>query len=51
VDGEGLVLRTSRMRPYRVGPYVRGAARVVEAQAGSFERWRLHVGDTVELRE
>ena len=51
VDGEGVVLRTVRMRPYRVGPYVRGATRVVEAQAGSFERWGLQVGDVVELRE
>jgi uncharacterized protein len=51
VDTAGVVLRTARMRPYRVGPFVRGAARVVEAQAGSFERWGLRVGDTVELRE
>jgi uncharacterized membrane protein (UPF0127 family) len=51
LDGDGLVIHTSRLRPYRIGPIVRGATRVVEAQAGSFERWGLHVGDVVELRE
>jgi uncharacterized membrane protein (UPF0127 family) len=51
VDRDGIVIRTSRMRPYRIGPFVRDAARVVEAQAGSFERWGLRLGDVVELRE
>ena len=51
VDDQGLVIRISRLRPHRVGPFVRGAAKVVEAQAGSFERWGLQVGDVVELRE
>jgi uncharacterized membrane protein (UPF0127 family) len=51
LDAQGVVIRTSHMRPMRIGPFVRGAARVVEAQAGSFERWGLHEGDVVELRE
>ena len=51
LDGDGLVIKVSHMAPHRVGPFVRHAARVVEAQAGAFERWGLHHGDVVELRE
>lgn len=47
---EGHVVSVSTMRPWRVGTPVRGACRVVEASAGSFERWNLHIGDTVEVR-
>ena len=49
-DAEGVVLRTVTLAPWRVSPYVRRAAFVVEAEAGAFERWRLRAGDRLELR-
>ena len=51
LDDAGVVLRITHMPPHRIGSYVRTAARVVEAEAGAFERWGLKVGDVVELRE
>ena len=51
VDEENVVIRVGQMPPNRIGPYVRRAARVVEAQAGAFDRWGLRLGDVVELRE
>jgi uncharacterized membrane protein (UPF0127 family) len=50
-DPEGVVLRTASLPPWRVSPYVRRAAFVIEAEAGAFDRWRLRTGDRVELRE
>lgn len=50
LSAEGQVVSVSTMRPWRVGTPVRGACRVVEASAGSFERWNLQPGDTVEVR-
>jgi hypothetical protein len=38
------------MRPHRVGAPVWGARIVIEAEAGAFGRWGLHVGDVIELR-
>ena len=49
-DAEGVVLRTVTLAPWRLSPYVRRAAFVVEAEAGAFERWRLRAGDRLELR-
>jgi uncharacterized membrane protein (UPF0127 family) len=50
LDREGNVLKTVRMLPQRVGlPMVR-ARSVVEAEAGAFARWGLHVGDHLEVR-
>ena len=50
VDAEGNVIKTVRMGRYRIGWPVRGGDWVIEAQAGAFERWDLHVGDVVEVR-
>ncbi len=50
LDPDGVVLKVVRMRRYRVGLPVWKARTVVEAEAGAFERWGLHVGDQVELR-
>ena len=50
VDAQGTVLRAARLSPWRVGPLVRGSHFVIEAKAGSFERWGLAPGDTVEVR-
>lgn len=51
LDAQGVVLRIGHMPPNRIGTYVKKAARVVEAEAGAFDRWGLRVGDVVELRE
>jgi uncharacterized membrane protein (UPF0127 family) len=50
-DMDLVVLRTARLRPYRVTRPVLRARVVVEAEAGSFDRWRLGVGDRLELRD
>lgn len=50
LDAEGLVIKITRMPPHRIGTPVRGSHTVVEAEAGAFERWGLHVGDLAELR-
>lgn len=51
LDGDGMVLKVAHMHRNRIGMPVWKAATVVEAQAGAFERWGLHVGEQVELRE
>ncbi len=51
LDAEGNVIKTVRMSTWRVGIPVGGARRVLEAQAGSFARWGLHVGDRLEVRD
>ena len=51
LDRDGVVVKTVRMRRHRVGLPVWRARRVIEAEAGAFGRWGLHVGDVVELRE
>ena len=49
-DASGRVLRVCTLAPWRVSPLLRSTAFVVEAEAGAFERWRLRVGDTIEIR-
>ena len=49
-DGQGRVLRASTLVPWRVSVLVWRAAFVVEARAGSFERWDLRPGDRLEVR-
>ena len=49
-DDTGTVLRTYSLRPWRVTRVVWRSSYVVEANAGSFERWRLRPGDRVEVR-
>jgi uncharacterized membrane protein (UPF0127 family) len=50
-DRDGHVLRTCTLRPWRVAPIVRHAHFVVEAQAGAFDRWNLHAGDALEVKQ
>jgi uncharacterized membrane protein (UPF0127 family) len=50
LDNDGNVIKTVRMARWRIGMPVPGARSVVEAEAGAFSRWRLHVGDHLELR-
>jgi uncharacterized protein len=51
LDRDGIVLKTVRMNRNRLGLPVTKASTVVEAEAGAFARWGLHVGDVVELRQ
>ena len=47
LDDRGAVIEIRRMRRWRVGRRRRQAAAVLEAAAGSFDRWGLHVGSVV----
>ena len=51
LDDDLTVLRTTRMDGLRVGRPVCRARAVLKAEAGSFERWGLAVGDVLEVRE
>jgi uncharacterized membrane protein (UPF0127 family) len=44
------VIEIRHLPPWRIDRPVRNATRVLEAHAGSFERWSLRVGDIVEVR-
>jgi uncharacterized protein len=44
------VVRTLRLDPWRMCLPRRKVRSVLEAEAGSFERWGLAVGDTLEIR-
>jgi len=51
LDENGIVLKVAHMHRNRIGMPVWKARTVVEGEAGAFERWGLHVGDQLELRE
>jgi uncharacterized membrane protein (UPF0127 family) len=50
-DRAGRVLHTATLRPWRMSRPVVRSALIIEAEAGAFERWSLHLGDVVELTE
>ena len=50
LDEDGEVIKTVRMKRHRLGAPVWHARCVIEAEAGAFARWNLHVGLLVELR-
>ncbi|MHB8262198.1 MAG: DUF192 domain-containing protein [Acidimicrobiales bacterium] len=51
LDRSLTVIDVTAMHPWRIGvPRLRGRY-VLEAELGTFERWHLAVGDTLELRE
>lgn len=50
LDSDLTVLHSATMKRHRVGRHVRGGTAVVEAEAGSFERWGLCVGDELTVR-
>ena len=50
VDANDVVIKIATMRRHRLACPVPKARMVVEARAGSFERWGLHVGDPIEIR-
>ncbi|MFN3218969.1 MAG: DUF192 domain-containing protein [Acidimicrobiales bacterium] len=47
LDADLRVLRTTTMAPHRLGRPVRGSRHVLEAEAGTFARWGLCLGDVV----
>ena len=49
-DRQGFVLHVSRMRPGRVSRYVMRAYFAIEATEGAFDRWKIGVGDIIEVR-
>ena len=51
VNAENVVIGIDTLKPWRVGPYTRQAIRVIEASAGSLERWNIGIGNTVEVRD
>jgi uncharacterized membrane protein (UPF0127 family) len=50
LDKELRVLATTRLAPFRVAMPRRGAASILEVEAGAFERWRLAPGDALEVQ-
>jgi uncharacterized membrane protein (UPF0127 family) len=50
-DADLVVLRTARLGRHRLARPVVHAHAVLEAEAGSFARWSLAVGDQLELRD
>ena len=51
LDRDLVVLDTCRLRPWWVALPRWRACNVLEAAAGSFERWHLRPGDQLEIRE
>jgi uncharacterized membrane protein (UPF0127 family) len=45
------VLRVTRLKPWRVALGSRSTRSVVQAEAGSLERWGVRVGDQLEVRQ
>jgi uncharacterized membrane protein (UPF0127 family) len=50
INADNVVIGVNTMKPWRIGPYTRAAVRVIEASAGSLERWNIGIGNTVEVR-
>jgi uncharacterized protein len=51
LDRESRVLATARLVPWRVGLPRRNCRGILEARAGSFERWGIATGDVLEFRD
>jgi uncharacterized protein len=49
-DGSGTVLHLSTLVPRRISRPVWHASFVIEARAGSFDRWKLRSGDIIEIK-
>ena len=49
-DAAFVVVHLVTLRPHRLGPFVARARDVIEAEAGSFARWGVWVGDALEAR-
>ena len=51
LDADLTVLRTARLARHRMSRPVLRAACVLEAEAGTFARWGLQVGDQLERQD
>jgi uncharacterized membrane protein (UPF0127 family) len=51
LDEQGVVIKTMQMHRNRVGVPVWRGDLVIEAEAGAFARWGLHVGDVIDVRD
>ncbi len=51
LDDNGTVIKTLRLRKYRVSAPIWRAKAVLEAQSGAFGSWGLKIGDVLEIRE
>ncbi len=50
LSADRVVLKVATMPCWRIGVPVKAARAVVEAEAGSFERWGLAVGDELDVK-
>lgn len=50
LDGDMVVVRTTRLEPNRLTSPCWSSRSVVEAEAGAFASWGLRVGDQLEVR-
>lgn len=50
LNDESQVVKLQRLAPWRLPLPVPAAHSVVEAKSGSFDRWGLRIGDTLEVR-
>lgn len=50
LDADGVVIRTMRLKRNRITLPVWGARSVLEAEAGCFGSWDLHIGDELSIR-
>ncbi len=51
LDADLVVIRTMRLKRNRITLPVWGARAVLEAEAGTFGSWELHIGDELGIRE
>ena len=51
LDRDLNVLAVETVRPHRLGRVVRGARQILEAEAGSFEKWGLRPGSELSIPE
>ena len=51
VNKDDVVIRTARLKRWRIPAPVRRSVRIVEAAPGSLERWNLRPGDILEVRQ
>ena len=50
LDSDLTVLALTRLAPNRIARPRRGVAAILQAEAGAFERWKLQVGDCLEIK-
>jgi uncharacterized protein len=51
LSGDRVVVRVTRLKPWRVAMGGRTARSAVETEAGALERWGIGIGDQLEVRE